>query len=204
VFIHDVDGADDAEWRDFLAAHPFGELVAGGGPARRVPVVVPTQYVLDGEDVLIHLLGRNPVWDAIAENPAVVLAVSDDWAFVPSSWKAIGEEDPRLGIPTTYYASVQLTGRVTVIEDADGIAAVLRAQLAALQPGEDVVDPSEHGARLRVIRGLRITVEEVRAKFKYGGNVDRSHREAVLARLAGRDGPGDRAAAAHLERRLDR
>lgn len=204
MFIHDVDGGDEAEWRDFLAAHPFGELIAGGGPERRVPVVVPTQYVLDGDDVLIHLLGRNPAWEAIAENPAVVLAVSGDWAFVPSSWKAIGDEDPRLGIPTTYYASVQLTGRVTVIEDADGIAAVLRAQLAALQPGEDVVDPSEHGARLRVIRGLRITVEEVRAKFKYGGNVDRSHRGAVLARLVDRDGPGDRAAAAHLGRRIDR
>jgi transcriptional regulator len=204
VFIHDVDGGDETEWRAFLAAHPFGELIAGGGPERRVPVVVPTQYVRDGADVLIHLLGRNPVWGAIAENPAVVLAVSGDWAFVPSSWKAIGEEDPRLGIPTTYYASVQLTGLVTVIDDADGIAGVLRAQLAALQPGEDVVDPSEHGARLRVIRALRMKVEEVRAKFKYGGNVDRSHREAVLARLVDRDDPGDRAAAVHLGRRIDR
>ena len=204
MFIHDVDGADETEWRAFLAAHPFGELVAGGGPQRRVPVVVPTQYVLDGDDVLIHLLARNPVWDAIAENPAVLLAVSGDWAFVPSSWKAIDGEDPRLGIPTTYYASVQLTGRGAVVEDADGVAAVLRAQLAALQPGEDVVDPSEHGGRLRVIRALRITVEEVRAKFKYGGNVDRPHRDAVLARLVDRDGPGDRDAAAHLARRIDR
>ena len=79
---------------------------------------------------------------------------------MPSSWKTIGDEDPRLGIPTTYYASVQLTGDVTVIDDADGIAAVLRTQLAALQPGEDVVDPSEHASRLRVIRGLRLRVDE--------------------------------------------
>jgi transcriptional regulator len=204
VFIHDIDAGDESEWRAFLAAHPFGELVAGGGPDRRVPVVVPTQYVLEGDDVLIHLLVRNPVWDAIAENPAVVLAVSGDWAFVPSSWKTIGDEDPRLGIPTTYYASVQLTGTVTVIEDPDGIAAVLRTQLGALQPAETVVDPSEHAARLRVIRALRMRVDDVRAKFKYGGNVDRDHRAAVLAHLGERDGPGDRAAAGHLERRLDR
>ena len=131
VFIHGVDAADESEWRAFLAAHPFGELVAGGGPERRVPVVVPTQFVLDGDDVLIHLLARNPVWAAIAERPTVLLAVSGDWAFVPSSWKTIGDEDPRLGIPTTYYASVQLTGDVTVIDDAEGIAAVLRTQLAA-------------------------------------------------------------------------
>ncbi len=204
MFIHGVDAGDENEWRTFLAAHPFGELVAGGGPERRVPVVVPTQYVLDGDDVLIHLLARNPVWDAIAENPVAVLAVSGDWAFVPSSWKAIEGEDPRLGIPTTYYASVQLTGDVVVIEDPDGIAAVLRTQLAALQPDEAVVDPSEHAARLRVIRALRMRVDEVRAKFKYGGNVDGDHRAAVLAHLTDRDGPGDRAAAGHLERRLDR
>jgi transcriptional regulator len=204
VFIHDVDAGDEVEWRAFLTAHPFGELVAGGGRDRQVPVVVPTQYVLDGDDVLVHLLARNPVWDAIAENPVVLLAVSGDWAFVPSSWKAIDDEDPRVGIPTTYYASVQLTGTVTVVDDPDGVAAVLRTQLAALQPGEDVVDPSEHGSRLRVICALRMRVDAVRAKFKYGGNVDRVHRAAVLARLLDRDGPGDLGAAAQLQRRLDR
>jgi len=204
VFIHDIDAGDESEWRAFLAAHPFGELVAGGGPDRRVPVVVPTQYVLDGDDVLIHLLARNPVWDAIAENPAVVLAVSGDWAFVPSSWKAVDGEDPRLGIPTTYYASVQLTGTVTVIDDPDGVAAVLRTQLHGLQPDEDVVDPLEHAARLRAIRALRMHVDDVRAKFKYGGNVDRAHRAAVLGRLLDRGAPGDGAAARHLRRRIDR
>jgi transcriptional regulator len=204
VFVHDFDAGAEREWRPFLATHPFGELVAGGGPERLVPIVVPTQYVLEGDDVLIHLLARNPVWDAIAENPQVLLAVSGDWAFVPSSWKAVNEEDPRLGIPTTYYASVQLTGTATVVDDVNGIAAVLRSQLSGLQPEEDVVDPAEHGTRLRVIRALRIRVDHVRAKFKYGGNVDRTHRDAVLTHLVERDGPGDRAAAAHLQRRLDR
>jgi transcriptional regulator len=204
VFIHGVDEGDEADWRAFLAAHPFGELVAGGGPERRVPVVVPTQYVLDGDDVLVHLLARNPVWEALAERPVAVLAVSGDWAFVPSSWKAVDDEDPRLGIPTTYYASVQLTGTVTVIDDPEGVAAVLRTQLRELQPDEDVVDPAEHAGRLRSIRALRMHVEDVRAKFKYGGNVDRDHRAAVLARLLDRDAPGDGAAAAQLRRRLDR
>jgi transcriptional regulator len=204
MFIHGVDEGDETEWREFLAAHPFGELVAGGGPDRRVPVVVPTQYVLDGDDVLVHLLARNPVWDALAERPVAVLAVSGDWAFVPSSWKAVDGEDPRLGIPTTYYASVQLTGSVTVIEDPGGVAAVLRTQLHGLQPEEDVVDPSQHAARLRAIRALRMHVDDVRAKFKYGGNVDRDHRAAVLTHLDERGAPGDRAAATHLRRRLDR
>jgi len=32
------------------------------------------------------------------------LSVAGDWAFIPGSWKAIGDEDPEYGIPTTYYA----------------------------------------------------------------------------------------------------
>ena len=201
MFVHECDRGSEAEWRDFLARHPFGELVAAGR-GRDVPVVVPTQYVLAGDEILVHLVGNNPVWEAIAENPSVLLAVSGDWAFVPSDWKAIGDEDPRLGIPTTYYASVQLAGTATVIEEPTGVAGVLREQLAVFQPGTEVVDPLEHGARLRAIRALRIRVTEVRAKFKYGGNVDAAHRVAVQQRLLERDGPGDRVAAGHLARRL--
>lgn len=200
MYVAEHDTGTEPEWRAFVATHPFGELVAAGRD-RPVPVVVPTQFVLDGDEVLIHLVGRNPVWDAIAENDRVVLAVSGDWAYVPSDWKVVGDEDPRRGIPTTYYASVQLTGRATVLTAPDAVASVLRTQLGALQPGVETVDPAEHGARLRAIRGLRIAIDDVRAKFKYGGNVDDDHRRAVLDRLVARDGPGDGAAAEHLRRR---
>ena len=202
MFIHEWDAGTDDEWRSFLATHGFGELIAAGRN-RDVPVVVPTQFVLIGDEVLVHLLRPNPIWMAIAENPNVLLCVSGDWAFVPSSWKAIGDEDPARGIPTTYYASVQIVGTARVIDDPEGIAEVLGTQLSHLQPDIEVVDPVEHGSRLRVIRALRLDITTVRSKFKYGGNVDAAHRIAVANRLAERDGPGDRAAASHLRRRLD-
>ena len=193
---------DDEEWRTFVAAQGFGHLVATG-QHRPVAVVVPTQFVLDGDEVLCHVAAANPVLAALAERPVAVLSVAGDWAFVPSSWKAIDGEDPRLGIPTTYYAAVQLAGPVDVVEDPDELATVLRRQLGALQPEVDVADPAvEHRRRLSAIRGLVLRVEDVTAKFKYGGNVDEAHRAAVLERLVARDGPGDAAAAAHVRRRL--
>jgi len=164
--------------------------------------VVPTQFVLDGDDVVLHLARPNPIWPALAENPMVLLSVAGDWAYIPSSWRAIGDEDPRLGIPTTYYAAVQLIGEVTVI-DGEGVAAVLRTQLGVLQPDEDPVDPSEHGSKLRTIRGIRIAVAEVRAKFKYGGNVDAAHRLAVADHLAERGGPSDAAARSYVLRTVE-
>ena len=99
VLIHEWDAAiDDDEWRSFVATHGFGDLVAGGRD-RDLPVVVPTQFVLEGEQVILHLVRTNPIWSAIEENPNVLLCVAGDWAFIPSSWKVIGEEDPRLGHP---------------------------------------------------------------------------------------------------------
>jgi transcriptional regulator len=207
MFIAPADATrGEDEWRSFLTAHPFGHLVAPGGPGRDLPVVVPTQFVFEDRTVWLHLVRANPIFAALAENPRVLLSVADDWAFIPSSWKAIGGEDPALGIPTTYYGAVQLTGRATVHDErtAPGtVAAILRRQLATFQADVDVADPeASHATKLLGILGISIDVEQVSAKFKYGGNVDEAHRQAVAERLEARGGPGDDAAAGHVVRRL--
>ena len=107
MFIHEWDAGGEDEWREYLDAHGFGELVASGRD-RDVAVVVPTQFVVAGDSLLVHFLRQNPIWPAVAENPNVLLSVSGDWAFIPSDWKVVGDEDPRLGIPTTYYSAVQV------------------------------------------------------------------------------------------------
>ena len=135
MFIAPVDATrGEDEWRPFVESHPFGHLVAPGGPARDLPVVVPTQFVLEGDTVWLHLVRANPVFAALAENPRVLLSVADDWAFIPSSWKVIGDEDPALGIPTTYYGAVQLTGTATVHDE----------RTAAGQRGRHPAAPAGH------------------------------------------------------------
>jgi transcriptional regulator len=210
VLVHPWDAPlGDDEVRAFIEAQGFGHLIAPG-VGRDVPVVVPTQYVVtdasgDGPfDVLLHLARPNPVWDALDERPLALLSVAGDWAYVPSAWKAVGDEDPALGIPTTYYAAAQLVCDVEVCDDVEGKLAILRRQLASYEPTVGHADPSVHERRLAGIRGVRLRVRSVTGKFKYGGNVDAEHRHAVAERLADRDGAGDAAARAHLLRRLDR
>jgi len=198
VLVHPWDAAvdEDEAWA-FVRRQGFGQLVVPG--RRDLPVVVPTQYVVgDRPDVWLHLARPNPVWAAIDERPVAVLAVAGDWAYIPSAWKAIGDEDPRLGIPTTYYAAVQLVCDVVVVDDDEGKLEILRRQLAAYEPDLGAADPSVHLRRLSGIRGLRLTAREATAKFKYGGNVDAAHRAAVAERLAQRGGPGDAAALQHI------
>lgn len=165
-------------------------------------MIVPTQFALvDPSLVVLHLARPNPIWAALEENSTVVLSLAGDWAYIPAAWKAIDDEDPRMGVPTTYYAAVQLVADAAVVDDDAGKAEILRIQLGVTEPGSDVADPIEHGRRLAGIRGLRLTITEVRAKFKYGGNVDDAHRGRVVEQLSERHGPGDAVATAHLQRR---
>jgi transcriptional regulator len=203
VYIAPVDQSlGEEEWRPFVESQGFGHFVARGNG--EYPVVVPSQFVLDGDEILAHFVARNAIFDALQADPRAVLSVAGDWAFIPSAWKAIDDEDPLLGIPTTYYAAVQLRGRVEVLEDPARVASILRRQLGAIQPDIPAADPEEaHLARLRTIHAIVLHVEEVSAKFKYGGNVDEEHRRAVIRHLEERRGPGDAAAARHTARRLE-
>lgn len=195
---HDT-GTDEEQWRSFVRSQGFGQLAVSG--TGDVPIVVPTQFVLRDDDVVFHLAKPNPVFEALEATPRGVLSVAGDWAYIPGAWKAIGDEDPSRGIPTTYYAAVQVIGAIEVIDDVDRIAAILRAQLADVEPVDGgLVDPAEHAAQFRVIRGIRLSIDEVRAKFKFGGNVDAEHRAVVIERLNSRARPGDHAAAARVPR----
>jgi transcriptional regulator len=209
VLIRRHDAAlDDAEWRSFLAAHDFGQLVASGR-GREVPIIVPTHFVFDGrQTVRLHLAKPNPVWDAVAENPTVVMSVIDAYTYIPTQWNANPDAPAEYGIPTSYYAAVQAIAHARVVDDATSLAAILEAQLAHFQPegGHARVEPGDtiYGKNLGAIRGLELAIVDVRAKFKFGGNKTPEHRLRIAERLAERDAPHDARARAHLLRRHQR
>lgn len=99
IHAHDPAPSEDAALA-FVESQGFGHLVAGGRD-RDVPVVVPTEFVVASRspvEVVLHLAGPNPVWDALGENPHVVLSVAGDWTYIPSAWKAIGDDSHRRAV----------------------------------------------------------------------------------------------------------
>jgi len=197
---HDA-ALDDAEWREFLVTHDFGELIAPGND-RDLPVIVPTHFLFDGDrTVLLHLSRANPVWEAIAERPRAVLSVFGAYAYIPGHWN-----QDEYGVPTSYYAAVQLACDVLPVEEPHQLATILERQLGRFQPEglHAAVEPGDnrYGQLLSAIRGLRLGVTDVRAKFKFGGNRTTGHREAIARKLLERGSPLDREAAAQTLRRL--
>jgi transcriptional regulator len=203
---HDAAISDD-EWRTFLASRDFGELIASG-TGRDVPVVVPAHFIYDGERTIrLHLAVPNPVWEALTENPLALVSVYGDYAYIPTAWNADAGAAVEYGVPTSYYAAVQAVVRTRTVDDPDELASILRAQLAHFQPegGHAPVEPgNDYGKLLGGIRGIVGTIEDIRAKFKYGGNKTVEHRQRIADRLAARDGTYDQAARAQLLRRTQR
>jgi transcriptional regulator len=207
MLVHPWDAPlDDGEWRSWLLRHDFGQLIAPGD-GRDLPIVVPTHFHYDGATtVRLHLAKPNPVWAPLEERPRALLTVVDDYTYVPSAWQAAPGTPTELGVPTSYYATVQLSCDVAVVDEPEAKAAILREQLAHFEPAGGYLEPDaahEHyRRRLPGIRGLVLTVTSVRAKFKYGGNKEPEHRELLAEHLAERGGRADAAAREHLLRRL--
>ena len=203
MLIHRHDAAlSDDEWHAFLADHDFGELIVPG-VGRDLPVVVPTHFVYDGDKtVLLHLAQPNPVWEALAERPRALLSVFGAYTYIPGHWN-----QDEYGVPTSYYAAVQLACDAAVLDDPAQIAAILERQLAHFQPeGKHApVEPGEnrYGKLLGSIRGIRLSVTDVRAKFKFGANRTVEHRKVVAAKLAERGRPLDIEARANVMRRIE-
>ncbi|HEV7623524.1 MAG TPA: FMN-binding negative transcriptional regulator [Amnibacterium sp.] len=209
MLIHPWDAAlDPEEWHAWLAAvDRFGILAVNNQDPASAPILVPTHFTLAADELLLHLARPNPVWPHLEAAREVRLAVTGDVAYVPGYWRTQGHVPDEDGVPTSYYASVQFVCRPTVVDDAADKAAILTAQLADLQPegrhAEVRPDAPPYGRMLTGIRGLRLRILRVDAKFKYDDAKPVEHRRRVSERLAERGHGSDGSAAAQQRRRLD-
>lgn len=208
MLIHPWDApADDAEWQDWLAGHDFGQLAVNGPPGSP-PLVQPLHFAYDParREAVTHLARPNPIWRALEATPAVLLSVVDDYVFIPGPWQAAEEEPPEYGVPTSFYAAVQLTCTAHVVDDPQEKAALLARQLGHFQPeggsAPVTADGPPYGRQLPGIRVLRLEVTDVRAKFKYAGKRSETVQRRITERLAERAAPRDAQARAHQLRRL--
>ncbi|MDG4865507.1 FMN-binding negative transcriptional regulator [Streptomyces sp. T-3] len=210
MLIHPWDAPqDDAEWQQWLAAHDFGQLAVNGLDGAP-PHVQPMHFAYVAGpggaygEVLTHLARPNPLWAALEANPEVLLSVVDDYAFVPGPWQAPPEGPSEHGVPTSFYAAVQLRCTAHVVDDPAAKAELLNRQVGHFQPagGTAPAAPGEapHGRLLSGIRGLRLEVTDVRAKFKYATHKPEEIQDRIAEGLSARGGALD-AAAGHQQQR---
>jgi transcriptional regulator len=208
MLIHPWDAAlDAAEWREWLASTDrFGMLAVNNRDPAQAPVLVPTHFTIAGDELLIHLARPNPVWPHLEAASEARLAVIGDYAYIPTYWRAKAGGPDEDGVPTSYYTAVQFVCRPTVVDDPHGKVQILTAQLGDFQPeGRHAavdVRAVPYGRMLSGIRGLRLAVLRVDAKFKYDDANPVEHRERIIDRLEQRGHGLDAGAATQQRRRL--
>jgi transcriptional regulator len=208
MLIHPWDAAvAAAEWQDWVSSTDrFGMLAVNNLDPTQAPLVVPTHFTFAGEEVLLHLARPNPVWPHLEAAAEVRLAVVGDYAYIPTYWRAKDGTPDEHGVPTSYYSAVQFVCRPTVVDDPADKAAILATQLADLQPegrhATVAADSPPYGRMLPRIRGIRLAVLRVDAKFKYDDHNPVEQRERVIHRLEERNHGLDANAAGSQRRRL--
>lgn len=207
MLIHPLDApGDDGEWQRWLAVHDFGQLAVNGRPGEP-PFVQPLHFAYDPErgEAITHLARPNPLWGALEADGDVLLSVVDDYTFIPGPWQAEPDGPPEHGVPTSFYAAVQLRCRARIVDDPAEKAALLNHQVGHFQPeggsARAAAGEAPYGRLLSGIRGLRLEVTDVRAKFKYAGKRGTEVQDRIATALAARGGPRDGAARGHLLRR---
>jgi len=209
VFIQPWDAARDrAEWQQWLAGTDrFGVLAVNNLDRAQAPLVLPTHFTVREDELLVHMARPNPVWPHLQAAREVRLTVIGDYAYVPSYWRAKEGEHPEQGVPTSYYSAVQFLCRPKVVDAPEEKAAILRAQLGDFQPDGGhaamAVDSAPYGRMLSGIRGLRLEVLRVDAKFKYDDHKPVEQRQRVSDQLVERGRGLDHDAATQQRRRLD-
>ena len=209
MFIQPWDAAlNDSEWREWLkSTDRFGALAVNNRDPAEAPFVLPTHFTLAGDVLLVHLARPNPVWPHLEAARQVRLTIIGDYAYIPTYWRAKAGGSDENGVPTSYYATVQFVCRPTVVDDPNDKAELLTAQLADFQPegrhAEVAVDSPPYGRMLSGIRGIRMDVLRVEAKFKYDDHNPVDHRERVIGLLGQRAHGLDSGAALQQRRRLD-
>jgi transcriptional regulator len=189
MLIHPWDAAlGPAEWQDWLASTDrFGMLAVNNVDPAQAQLVAPTHFTVAGDELLIHLARPNPVWPHLEAAAQVRLAVIGDYAYIPTCWRAKAGGPDEDGVPTSYYAAVQFLCQPTIVDGPQGKAEILAAQLADFQPegrhATVAADMAPYGRILPGIRGVRLTVLRVEAKFKYDDHNPVDHRERVIGHL---------------------
>jgi nitroimidazol reductase NimA-like FMN-containing flavoprotein (pyridoxamine 5'-phosphate oxidase superfamily) len=169
------------EIEEFLAEMTFGYLATVGEDGW--PHIKALNFVYVDGAVYFHGSKAGEKMKDIQADNRVTFSVAKEYALIPSYLS-----HPKLACPATqFFKSVTVRGTAHLVEDLEEKARVFAAFMQKLQPegGYAPFDPAdaEYASNLRATALVKIEVEDLQAKFKFGQNLSKERREQVIAGL---------------------
>lgn len=189
---------NEQEVVDFLQEMTFGFLgtVGSDGLCR----VTPLNYVYGNGYFYFHGSRAGEKMKHLKSNPNVSFTVAKEYAIIPSYFT-----HPQLACPASaYFKSVMVRGHVEIVNDLQEKAEALTLFMEKLQPegGYEPIDPGEqqYAGQLKAVALLRIVPEEIRAKFKFGQNLNNNNFDQVVQGLQERNRNFDQETVEHMHK----
>ena len=167
----------------------------------------PVQLDNDRGVLIGHMARANP-HSAALQNGASLLAIfHGPHSYISPTWYA--DENPRVpNVPTWNYATVHVTGSVTIIDDAPAKWKIVRDLAAQYEAGAakpwDPRGLDAHMDKLGAIVGFEVTITKIEAKLKLSQNRSTADQQNVIAKLATSDSSDARATAIMMRQNLAR
>lgn len=168
----------------FLQEMSFGFLGTHGTSGR--VHITPLNFVYHQGTVYFHGSRIGQKMKDLAENNQVTFSVAKEYAILPSYFS-----DPKLACPASaFFKSVVIYGNAKLVEDDQEKAEAFTAFMQKLQPegGYEPITPEDedYKKQLKAVALVKIIVEEITAKFKFGQNLNETRAEKIESGLTER------------------
>jgi transcriptional regulator len=176
----------DEEVHELLAHHGAADLITVG-PDGLEATTLPFVYDRDRGVLQGHFARNNDHWRHVDGQEALVIARGVD-SYVTPTWYASKTEHGRV-VPTWNYAVVHVHGTLTVHDDTDWLAALVRRLTDHHEQSRPVpwsVDDAPERffeGQLRAIVGVELAIRRIEAKFKFSQNRPDADIDGVIAGL---------------------
>jgi transcriptional regulator len=190
---------DDAV-HELLTNHGAADLVTAT-PDGLVATMLPFVYDRDQPSLLGHVARNNDHWRRPVIGEALVIARGPD-SYISPSWYASKAEHGRV-VPTWNYLTAHVYGTLTVHDDPDWVAGLVRRLTEHHEAGRPrpwtVDDAPEKFFRgqLRAIVGIEVAITRIEAKFKLSQNRPAADIDGVIDGLRMSDDVAGAAAVEH-------
>ncbi|MBP2326559.1 transcriptional regulator [Kibdelosporangium banguiense] len=190
---------DDDAVQELLTHHGAADLVTST-PQGLVATLLPFVYDQERNRLLGHVARNNEHWRQPAQGEALIIMRGPD-SYITPSWYASKAEHGRV-VPTWNYVTAHVYGTLTVHDDPDWVADVVRRLTSHHEGGRpdpwsaDDVPAKFFTGQLRAIVGIEVAITRIEAKFKLSQNRPPADIDGVIAGLRQ---SGDEVSAAAVE-----
>jgi hypothetical protein len=163
------------------------------------PYSVPVNFVHERNVIYFHgsLSGRK--MRILKQNPKVSFSIVENFSLIASYFSS----EAGLACPATqFFKSIIIDGRVSMVSSREEKARAMTLLMQKLQPegGYRAFKDADYDKMLNATAVLKIDVENLRAKYKFGQHLDDERFNMILSYLQKRDTNTDKTTIEMMQR----